>query len=89
MVHIRKAHHILVVVIRYILTVLIHGAAQYAMRVRITGCLDFPASIRENMRLLRRLHGIQHNVKVSAGGILHASRDIEPAHRQTVFLVLD
>ena len=40
------------------------------------------------MAILRRMDGIQHNRKVSAGGVLHAYRNVDAAGYQTVLLVL-
>ena len=88
MVFVIKETKILVMIVRDCLTMFVYSATKNSMGKRIAGCLYFPASVNKAVCTLSCNDGIQHNAVVTAGWVLHTSRNIHTADSQSVLLVL-
>ena len=83
-----EIRQILIMVIRMAATVPVNIAPQNRVCQRIAGRSDFPASVYECLRILRRDNGIHHDGKIAAGRIFHAGGNADAARDHPVLLIL-
>ena len=67
--------------------VLVYRTAQDSVGKRIPLCFDLPSSGDEIVSLLGCYYGVEHNGKITAGGIFHANGNIQSAYHEAVFLI--
>ena len=80
---------VLIVIVGEALSELVHRAPQDAVRQRVARGLHLPTVVAEDVRSLRRLHGVKHDVEIAGRRVLHAHGDVQSAAGQAVLLVLD
>ncbi len=83
----QKKLDVFIVIVGDRVPVFVYGPSEDRVGKRIAFRTYFPASGDEIMSALCRDNGVEHNGKVSAGGVLHTHRDIQTADHQTVLLI--
>ena len=86
-VFLQQENQIFIVIIGNIVAMLVDCAAQDCVRERISGRIDLPAAVDKRMRVLCRVHGVEHDAEVSACGVLHPGGYVEAADDEAVLLV--
>ena len=87
-VGVQQVLQILVVVVRMAAAEAVDVAAENRVGVRVACSLDFPSPVDEFLAALGRDHRVHHHGDVSAGGVLHAGRDADPAGHHAMGLIL-
>ena len=86
-VHLHQPHDILIVVVGLVDAALVDTPTQDGVGQRVAGGLHLAAGIGVVLRMLRRIDRVEHDGKVSAGGVLHPGGHVEAAGRLPVMLV--
>ena len=80
---------ILIMVVRDSFSVFVYRTTKDCVGERVTGGLNFPASVNEAVSALCCNDGVQHNAVVATGRILHTSRNVHAADCQSVLLIFN
>ena len=79
---------ILIMIIWDSLPVFIYAASQDRVGEFVSRSFHVKSPVNKVVRMLGCGHGVQHNGKIAAGGVLHPYRDIHTAGGKPVLLVL-